>query len=244
MHEVKREHLEQVERHRQGGDVIRDVVYGSLDGIVTTFAIVAGAAGAGFDGGVVIIFGFANLIADGISMGFGAFLGSKSEKDFVRAEKGMLRKRIKENPSRQRKMLEQAYHEKGFHDELLGRVVDVLTENEERWVQNAAHEVLDLPHEEDLTPTRDGIVTFISFIVAGFVPLLAYLLPIDAENQFRMAIAFTVLALFLVGAGRTRVTAEGFIRSGLEMLIMGALAAGAAYTIGALLSGLYGGMVG
>lgn len=229
--------IERAERHRQGGDVIRDIVYGALDGIVTTFAIVAGAAGAGFSGGVVIIFGFANLVADGISMGFGAFLGSKSEKDFVRAEKAVLKKRIKENPEDQIEKLKYAFHEKGFHGNLLNQVADVLTEDEDLWVHTAAQEVLDLPHEDDLTPARDGIITFFSFIASGLMPLLAYLLPIAPENQFHAAIGFTVVVLFLIGAARTRVTAEGFLRSGFEMLVTGGLAAGAAYTIGALLSG-------
>ena len=233
-------HVERVERHRQGGDVIRDIVYGALDGIVTTFAIVAGVAGAGLASGVVIVLGFANLIADGISMGFGAFLGSKSEQDFVRAEKHVLRKRIQDDPGKQREMLKDAYRAKGFVGPLLDQVADVLTSNEDRWVNDAAQEVLDLPHEEDLTPARDGVVTFISFIAAGFIPLLAYLLPIPEGLQFRAAVVLVVLVLFGIGAARTRVTAEGFIRSGFEMLFTGALAAGAAYTIGAVLSRLTG----
>lgn len=228
--------IERAERHRQGGDVIRDVVYGALDGIVTTFAIVAGAAGAGFSGGVVIIFGFANLVADGISMGFGAFLGSKSEKDFVKAEKKVLKQRIANDPEDQLEKLKYAFHEKGFHGDLLNQVADVLTEDEDLWIHTAAQEVLDLPHEDDLTPTRDGVITFFSFIIAGFVPLLAYLMPIDPGTQFHTAMIFTALAFFIIGAARTRVTAEGFLRSGFEMLLMGALAAGAAYTIGAVLS--------
>ena len=236
MAEHHAKNIEQAERHRAGGDVIRDIVYGALDGIVTTFAIVAGAAGAGFSGGVVIIFGFANLVADGISMGFGAFLGSKSEKDFVKAEKTVLKKRIRENPDDQIEKLKYAFHEKGFHGKLLDQVADVLTEDEDLWVHTSAQEVLDLPHEDDLTPARDGIVTFFSFLAAGFMPLLAYLLPIAPENQFHAAIGFTILVLFLIGAGRTRVTAEGFLRSGFEMLITGGLAAGAAYSIGAILS--------
>lgn len=235
-HDAK--NIERAERHRAGGDVIRDIVYGALDGIVTTFAIVAGAAGAGFSGGVVIIFGFANLVADGISMGFGAFLGSKSERDFVKAEKKVLKERIHANPEDQLEKLKYAFHEKGFHGKLLDQVAEVLTEDEDLWIHTAAQEVLDLPHENDLTPTRDGIITFFSFLFAGFMPLLAYLLPIAPENQFHAAIAFTVLMLFLIGAGRTRVTAEGFLRSGFEMLITGGLAAGAAYTIGAVLSTL------
>jgi len=240
MHSVKKayikKHVERVERHRAGGDVIRDVVYGALDGIVTTFAIVAGAAGAGFTGGIVIIFGFANLVADAISMGFGAFLGTKSEQDFVKAEKRVLLGRIREDPEKQRHILKKAYHEKGFHGELLDSVVEVLTEEDDRWVNTAAQDVLDLPHEEDLTPARDGVVTFFSFIVAGFMPLMAYLLPVDSDMQFTLAIVFTALVLFIIGAARTRVTAEGFLRSGFEMLATGALAAGAAYTIGAVLA--------
>jgi len=232
--------LENAERHRRGGDIIRDVVYGSLDGIVTTFAIVAGAVGADMPTSVVIIFGFANLIADGISMSFGSFLGTKSERDFVLAERRELSKRIKEKADEERCYIEEIYHGKGFHGELLGRVVDTITEDENRWLDVATKEKLELPDASDLSPIKDGVVTFVSFISAGLLPLVAYIFPFPDDLRFGFAIAFSGVALFVVGAGRTYVTGERFIRSGLEMLFTGGLAAGAAYFIGAILAGVFG----
>src|SRR3989344_1190236 len=232
MEHPKQKAIEKAERHRQGGDVIRDIVYAALDGIITTFAVVAGAAGAEFSSAVVIIFGFANLVADGASMGFGSFLGTKSEKDFIIAEKVELRRKIKENPERERHLLRHVFEEKGFSGELLEQVVEVIAADEERWEDTAAHEKMDLPGEEGMTPKKDGIVTFISFIIAGFVPLLAYLLPIAQDQQLLWSSILAAVALFGIGAARTLVTARGSLRSGAEMLLTGALAAVPAFIIG------------
>ena len=232
--------LKSAERHRKGGDVIRDIVYGSLDGIVTTFAIVAGATGAGMEAPIVIIFGFANLIADGISMSFGSFLGTKSERDFVISERRELLKRIRNRASEERCYIEDIYHGKGFHGELLGRVVDTITEDEDRWLDVATKEKLELPDASDLSPVKDGVVTFISFLSAGILPLVAYILPFPDGSRFLFAIAFSGIALFAVGAGRTLVTGERLLRSGFEMLFTGGLAAGAAYLIGSVLAGIFG----
>jgi VIT1/CCC1 family predicted Fe2+/Mn2+ transporter len=236
MEHPKKSAIESAERHRQGGDVIRDVVYAALDGIITTFAVVASAAGAGFSAGVVIIFGFANLIADGASMGFGSFLGSKSEHDFILAEKVELRKKIKENPEREKHLLRHIYEEKGFSGELLDQVVDVIAADEDRWVDTAAHEKLDLPDEKGMTPKKDGIITFIAFVIAGFLPLLAYLLPLSDELKFTASLGLVAVTLFAIGAARTMVTARGFMRSGIEMLLTGVLAAVPAFIIGRVLS--------
>lgn len=156
-------------------------VYGANDGIVTTFAVVAGVAGAGLSPDVIIVLGVANMIADGISMAVGDYLGEVSE-----------------------------------HKMRKNNQMD--SDGDKLW--------------------QTGVITFISFIVAGVLPLLPYIfkylgLPINLGDQFLLSILSTALALFFVGSLRTLLTKGSWIKNGLEMLLIGAIAASAAYLLGA-----------
>lgn len=225
--------------HRFGG-VIRDIVYAAHDGIITTFAVIASATGAGLSPAVIVILGFANLVADGLSMGLGNFLGIKSERSFVKRMRREAQHEIDEHPERETDELKKIYAKKGFEGEVLEKIVAVLTEDKERWIQTMMQEELELPNEEELKPGRNGTVTFFSFIVAGFVPLATYLVPGLGANVFPVAIAVTGLILFIIGSTRVLVTGGNFFLDGLEMLLVGAIAAGAAYTIGVVLSRVLG----
>jgi VIT1/CCC1 family predicted Fe2+/Mn2+ transporter len=153
-----------------------DLVYGANDGIITTFAVVSGVTGAGLSPLVVLILGFANLLADGFSMGASNYLARRSQT----AEREM--------PPR--------------------------------------------------VAVRHGAATFAAFVVAGVVPLAAYIAPIPASSRFATAVGLTMATLFVVGAARVLVTSASWWRSGLEMLLVGAAAASVAYAIGAALAGL------
>lgn len=160
--------------------LLKAAVYGANDGIVTTFAVVAGVVGAQLSANVILILGLANMIADGLAMGLGDYLGERSERQM----------RAKERRA-------------GVE----GRV----------W--------------------SSGLVTFIAFVIAGSLPLVPYFLKtlgvlIAANSQFQASILFTGLALFVVGSLRTKFTGFYWVRGGLEMLGIGALAAGAAFFLG------------
>jgi len=163
------------------GPVVRhylpDLVYGANDGIITTFAVVTGVVGASLSERIILILGFANLVADGFSMGASNFLARRSYAD--------------------------------------------------------ADDRADRPEA-----ARHGTATFVGFIVAGIVPLVAYVVPLPDDLRFPLAIVLTLSTLFVVGASRTFVTRLGWTRSGVEMLCVGALAAAVAFAIGALASSL------
>lgn len=158
---------------------IGDLVYGANDGIITTFAIVSGVAGANLAPSIVIILGLSNVLADGFSMAASNYLARKSEKDYL------------ENQGEENKNVN--------------------------------------------NPIKNAIATFGAFIIAGMVPLFPYVFGIK-ENVFSYAILSTGLILFTVGSLRTKITGGNWIKSGIEMLLVGALAAGVAYFIGAMLS--------
>jgi VIT1/CCC1 family predicted Fe2+/Mn2+ transporter len=158
---------------------IRDLIYGANDGIITTFAVVAGVSGGALSTQAILIVGAANLVADGLSMGVGNYLSIRS--------------------------------------------------------QESALEARGLP-EQEARPARHGAATFLAFLVAGSLPLLPYLLPAGRMDRFTLSIVTTLLALFVVGASRSLVTVDRWLRSGLEMLLLGMGVAVAAYASGAVVA--------
>ena len=159
---------------------LKDLVYGANDGIITTFAVVAGVAGAQLDTRIVLILGFANLLADGFSMGASNFLSIRSD-EAVRHSSGLA--------------------------------------------------VLE-PF-----PGRHSVATFAAFVVAGCIPLLSYVVVATSE-PFVMAVLLTLATLFVVGAARSLVTGLRWWWSGLEMLLVGSVAAAVAYGVGAFVGRL------
>jgi VIT1/CCC1 family predicted Fe2+/Mn2+ transporter len=158
---------------------IGDLVYGANDGIITTFAVVAGVAGAALAPRIVVILGLANLVADGFSMAASNYLAIRSR--------------------------------------------------------------FDVDRDDGLAPAepqaaRHAVATLLAFVLAGAVPLLTYLTGGAAAWRFPVATALTLVTLFVVGAARSLVTPGRWWRSGLQMLLVGAAAAGVAYAIGRLLA--------
>lgn len=223
------------------GRYIKSMVYGGLDGIITTFAVVAGVTGASLSSGIVMILGFANLLADGLSMAIGDYLSTKAEAEYNRAERRREAWEVEHYPEGEKKELVELYVEKGLSEEDATAIVEILARNRETWIDIMMLEELGIV-ESDESPVMNGIVTFFSFGVFGLVPLLAYVLsylvPTWAPAAFPMACVLTGMTLFALGALKVRITERRWFRSGMEMLLVGGLAAVAAYVVGRLLSGL------
>jgi VIT1/CCC1 family predicted Fe2+/Mn2+ transporter len=217
-----------------GGTYIRDAVFGANDGIVTTFAVVAGVAGANLSVNTVLILGFANLFADGLAMGLGNYLGTKSEVEYIKRERKMESWEVDHIPDLEKKEIETIYQRKGFAGKDLKRAVEIITGNKKTWVDTMMVEELGLPAEKREHPAKNGIATFISFASAGLFPLLPYLF--KAPGAFNNSIVITGLALFAVGSLRAVITKKNWLVSGLEMLMVGAIAASAAYVTGDLIT--------
>ncbi|MDZ4229800.1 MAG: VIT1/CCC1 transporter family protein, partial [Candidatus Veblenbacteria bacterium] len=226
--------------HRTGvGGYLRDFVYGANDGIITTFAVVAGVAGADLSAKVVIILGFANLFADGFSMAMSNYLGEKSNRDFVATEREREEWEVERLPEEEREEIRKMYRAKGFVGETLELVVATITANKNLWVDEMmVGEHGMVPMNGGNQPWKNAVTTFSAFVLAGFVPLVPYFAGLTARETFPYAIAATAVILFVVGSLRTLITRRRWLVSGLEMLAVGMLAAGVAYAVGAFLSGL------
>jgi VIT1/CCC1 family predicted Fe2+/Mn2+ transporter len=217
-----------------------ELVYGSIDGIVTTFAVVAGSAGAGLSITVVLILGLANLFADGLSMSIGSYLSKKSEQDNYNKHLQIEEWEIEHMPEVERKEIEDIYRAKGFEGEELTMVVNRITSNKQVWLETMMKDELGLTTEKK-SPFKAGLSTLISFVVAGSVPLIVYLLAYANSievDPFLLSSVVTMLTFIGIGYFKTYVTKSGMLKSIAETLILGSTAAIAAYVLGDVLQRL------
>jgi len=218
-----------------------DMVYGGLDGIVTTFAVVSGVAGADLGAHIVLILGLANLFADGFSMATGAFLSTKSEKEYYTREYQREAWEVDHFPDGERAELLEVYQGRGYSSDEAQSLVKIQSKERDRWVKAMMVDELGMLPDER-RPLWSGLATLISFIVAGSLPLVVYLVglvvPVPAGVAFPVSLMLSGVALFGLGAAKVLVTRLNPFRSGLEMLVVGGLAAGVAYAVGALLKGI------
>ena len=222
------------------GPYIHDIVYGANDGIVTTFAVVSGVAGAELASYVVVILGFANVLADGLSMGLGNYLSGKSRKDnYQRLLKEEMRE-MEEIPDIEREEIREIFEAKGFKGADLDRVTEVITSDPKIWADTMMREEHGLAPDEDGTPFWHAVMTFTSFILFGSIPIAPYLLPISESSRFLVTVVAAAIALLIVGLLRSWVTRERLIRGPLEILGVGFICAFTAYYVGMALKGFAG----
>jgi len=230
------------ETHKSSGKYIKSVVYGGLDGVITTFASVSAIAGAGLAVGVIIIVGLANLFADGISMGLGDYLSSVAEREFEKMERKREEWECENYLEGEKQEMVQLYVGKGLPQEDAEQVVDILSKHKSTFVDVMMVEELGImPPDEDDAPWKDGLVTFFSFCFFGAIPLIAYIIKLASASKvsdnivFLIACLLTAATLFFLGALTSKVTVESWWKAGSKTLFLGACAAAVAYLIGYLL---------
>lgn len=213
---------------------LRDFVYGSIDGTITTFAIVAGVEGANLAPSIIIALGFANVLADGFSMAASNYSGTKAELDDIKRLRQIEVQHLKTNPEGEREEIRQILIMKGLEGEVLEGAVRAITSHKERWIDMMMVEEYGvLPQNPQ--PFRAAIITFFAFVICGMIPLISYILGLG--NAFIAATVATGATFFLIGALKSRWSLQNWVWSGLETLGIGGIAAALAYFVGTLFAG-------
>jgi len=229
--------------HGPSSSYLRDLIYGAIDGTVTTFAIVAGVSGADLQTGIVVILGLANLVADGFSMAVSNYLGTRADEDLRHRTRLEEYEHIRVFPEGEREEIRQIFARKGFEGEELERAVDVITADVERWVDTMLQEEYGLALNSP-DPKKAALATFVAFSVAGAVPLLPFLWNWLAGSTIDVPFVWSAvasgLAFFVVGSAKGRYVEQRWFAAGSETLLMGGGAALIAYGIGLLLKNLVG----
>lgn len=214
-----------------GHGVLRDTVYGAIDGAVTTFAIVAGVAGAGLSPFVIIALGLANVFADGFSMAAGNYSGTKAERDNLRRLRAIEENHIATYPQGERRELRHILALKGLSGDTLDQATEEISKDHENWIG------LMLEGEYGVSgiqpnPLRGALATFIAFLTAGMIPLLPFLF--GMQSAFVVSSVITLAVFFGIGAIKSSWSLAPWWRSGLETLLIGGLAAAIAYWVGTM----------
>lgn len=208
---------------------LRDAIYGGIDGSVTTFAIVAGVAGAGLSPFVIVALGLANVLADGFSMAAGNYSGTKAELDNARRLRQVEEDHLRRFPEGERLELKEILRAKGLSGATLEAATEEISRNRERWIammMEGEYGVGALePH-----PLRAALVTFAAFLVAGMIPLLPFIFALP--QAFALSAVLTFGIFFGIGAAKSHWSLAKWWASGGETLLIGGTAASIAYVVG------------
>jgi vacuolar iron transporter family protein len=220
--------------HKRGGGWLGDAIYGVNDGLGAVFGIVSGVAGytGASNSHFVLISGLAGMLASALSMGSGAFLATKSEREVYQAEMGREEKEIAEDPEEEKEELSLFYQLKGFTEDEAELLSSRLAERPEQFLRTMAHEELGLSEESFPKPWVAAVSASISTGIGAFIPII----PFFFLNGFLAIIVAAIISLaahFVVGAAKTVVTGRSWISSGLEMTVVGAIEAVITYALGA-----------
>jgi VIT1/CCC1 family predicted Fe2+/Mn2+ transporter/rubrerythrin len=220
--------------HKRGGGWIGDAIYGANDGLGAVFGIVSGVAGAtGGSSQTVLIAGLAGMLASALSMGSGAYLATKSEREIYQAEIDRERKEIEEDPEEEREELALMYQLKGFTVEESETLATRLSERPEQFLSTLAHEELGLSEDSFPKPTVAAVSAAISTGIGAFIPIIPFFF-LGGLPAVIWAAAISLVAHFAVGAAKTIITGRSVFVSGIEMTIVGAVEAAITYSLGLL----------
>jgi VIT1/CCC1 family predicted Fe2+/Mn2+ transporter/rubrerythrin len=220
--------------HKRGGGWLGDAIYGANDGLGAVFGIVSGVAGAtAGQSRTVLIAGLAGMLASALSMGSGAYLATKSEREVYQAEIDRERKEIEEDPEEEREELALFYQLKGFTEEESRTLADRLSQQPDQFLRTLAHEELGLSAESFPNPGTAAISAAVSTGIGAFIPIIPFFF-IGGIAAVIWAAIISLVAHFAVGAAKTLVTGRSWMVSGTEMTVVGLIEAVITYALGLL----------
>ncbi len=233
-------HTKHIEQHFTGSETVRDVVIGMSDGLTVPFALAAGLAGAVSNHWLVVIAGASEMAAGAIAMGLGGYLAARSDADSYAAEEAREKREIVELPDRERDEVRDIFAGYGLTGAELEGAVDAVTAQPEPWLRFMMKEELGLEEPHPSRAVRSGTTIGVAYIAGGFVPLLPYFFPISINRALLLSAVLSIIALGLFGAAKGRFTGVSPLRSALQTMVLGGLAAGVAYAISRVISSAAG----
>ena len=236
IHKMKKEILGMEGWEMGGGGGLRDVIFGGNDGLVSILALVAGVYGAVTDSQLILVTGIAGAIAGTISMGAGAYLSTKSEREVTQKENQ--RKGIVTGSTDQRKAsLVKMYQDEGLNVTESEAIAERVLNEIDQELKRSIGEITGFTTEDDWPPPKAGLLTGISFMIASVIPILPFAI-LDVTYAAFLAMIASIAALFGIGVSKAIFTRTSWKRSGIENMIIGTLAATATFVIGKLLPGI------
>lgn len=227
-------HPESINDPHRRASALSDIILGGQDGLVNVLGVILGVAAATRDPRIVLVAGLAATFAESVSMGAVAYTSMMADADFYESEREREYRHIRDVPHHERQEIQTIYSEKGFKGELLDRIVETITANQDVWV------AVMMAEEHQLTPVdrrqalRSALVVGGAAVVGSLIPLVPFIL-LPVHLSIGISILAAALVLFVVGAYKARITVGRPWRSGLEMAVIGTISALAGFAVGLLL---------
>ncbi len=226
----QRHHVE--DWHTPKGRAIREVIFGMNDGLVTTVGFLAGVTSSISQSRYILLAGLAEVVAGAISMAIGAFLATKSQREFFHSEIEQEKWEIEKTPEKEAQEIREIYGDMGFTRPEQEMIVNRVTSDKDILLRFMKREELGLFDEHLDEPLQVGLIMGLSFLAGALPPILPYFFIGDPHTAIWVTILCSVLFLFFVGVAKTRLTKTHPLRSGLETTFLGIFACGVGYGLG------------
>lgn len=214
--------------------VLRPVVFGANDGLVSNLALVMGVAGAAAEPGVIVLAGIAGLLAGAFSMGVGEYVSVQSQQELLGWQTELQRRQLRETPEQERRILVDLYRDRGFTADEAEHFVDRVFADEQHAISLLLHEEVGLDARSIGSPLGAAGGSFLAFTLGAIVPLVPYLL-LRGMPAFVLSLGISLVALFLLGWGISRLTRRPVLYTAIRQVILGGLAAAVTYGVGSII---------
>ena len=229
MHEHQHE-----EKHIQSSDLIRDVVIGMSDGLTVPFALAAGLTGAVTNSSIIVIAGIAEIVAGSIAMGLGGYLAGKTELDHYNNELKREYEEVELIPEMEKKEVKDFFANIGLSEEIQEMASEEIAKDKKQWVDFMMKFELGLDKPDPARAKKSALNIGISYAVGGIIPLSPYFfIPVSGE-ALKYSVIATLFCLFIFGYFKSRITGVPVFSGALKIMLIGALAAGAAFAVALL----------
>jgi VIT1/CCC1 family predicted Fe2+/Mn2+ transporter len=225
------------EHHLKSSDTIRDIVIGMSDGLTVPFALAAGLSGAVNSSGIVVTAGIAEIVAGSIAMGLGGFLAGRTEADHYAAELKREYDEVERVPEQEKKEVMEVFADFGLSVALQQQVADEMAKDKHKWVDFMMRYELGLEEPHENRATQSAITIGLSYIVGGIIPLSPYFFIDDSRMALYYSCGITMMCLFIFGFFKSKVTGQPAFTGAVKVLVIGALAAAAAFGMAKLING-------
>ena len=217
---------------------IRDFILGFQDGLVNTLGLVLGVASAVQSSSIVLISGLVTTFAESVSMAAVAYTSTKAAREFYESQLEREKKEIKEIPHMEVQEIKDIYYKKGFRGKQLAAIVKKITSNKKLWLETMMAEELKLFPDDYENPVKSAFVVGLSAVIGALIPVLPFFF-LDVKSGMVLALSLSIIILFVIGAVKAKVTIGNWKKSGIEMAVVGTLAALVGYLVGSLLGVVY-----
>jgi VIT1/CCC1 family predicted Fe2+/Mn2+ transporter len=224
--------------HFTGNELVRDIILGVSDGMTVPFALAAGMSGVVNSSLLVLVAGLAELTAGSIAMGLGGYLAARSEREHYDAELARERMEIQSVPEVERDEVRQVFASYGLQGEVLENSVAAITSDDERWLGFMMRNELNLEQPPPHRARRSGLTIGFSYTAGGILPLVPYTWGLPVPAALAWSAGLTLAALLAFGAVKGRFTGVPVAKAALQTVLVGGLAASAAYVLARLVGGL------